>query len=83
MKDSDKKTDFLDRAENIRKLWISLYGVCGLLVVVDFFLPVKGHFGFDGFFGFYSLLGFVSCAVLILLSKVAGFVLKVPEDYYE
>ena len=56
---------------------------CGLLVLIDFFLPTEAHFGFDGFPGFYSLLGFFSCAVLILLSKVAGFFLKVPENYYE
>jgi len=83
VKDSKEKMDFFDRAGNIRKLWISLYGVCGLLVSVDFFLPAEAHFGLDGFWGFYSLLGFVSCAVLILLSKVAGFFLKAPENYYE
>lgn len=83
MKDSESKVDFFGRAENIKKLWISLYGVCGLMVLMDFVRPTEGHFGFDGFFGFYSLLGFVSCAVLILVSKVAGIFLKVPEDYYE
>jgi len=83
LKDSKTKTDFFDRAENIKKLWISLYGVCIVLVLVDFFIPPEAHFGFDGFVGFYSLLGFVSCAVLILLSKVAGFFLKVPENYYD
>jgi len=79
----DANKDFFDKAENIRKLWICLYGVCALLALADFLLPTKGHFGFDGFWGFYSILGFVSCAALILLSKVAGFLLKVPEDYYE
>lgn len=83
MEHSPSKTDFFDKTENIRKLWIALYGVCALLVLMDFLLPVQGHFGFDGFHGFYSLLGFVSCAVLILLSKVAGFFLKVPENYYD
>jgi hypothetical protein len=83
MKDSRSMGDFFEGAENIKRLWISLYGVCGLMVLIDFILPTEVHFGFDGFFGFYSLLGFVSCAVLILLSKVAGFFLKVPEDYYE
>lgn len=79
----ESQTDFFDKAENIRKLWIALYGVCALLALMDLFLPVQGHFGFDGFPGFYSLLGFVSCALLILLSKVAGFFLKVPENYYD
>jgi len=33
--------------------------------------------------GFYSILGFISCAVLILVSKVLGIFLKVEEDYYD
>jgi len=83
LKDSKTEINFFDRAENIKKLWIALCGVCIALVVVDFFVPPKAHFGFDGFIGFYSLLGFVSCAALILLSKLVGFFLKVPGDYYD
>jgi hypothetical protein len=83
VKDSTSNGDFLDRPETIRGLWIALCAVCGIMFLLDFFLPAKPYFGLDGFLGFYSLLGFVSCAVLILVSKVAGFFLKVPEDYYE
>ncbi len=60
-----------------------LYVVCGLTVVPDFFIEHEGHFGFDGFFGFYAVLGFVSCAILILISKLLGIFLKVEEDYYD
>ena len=77
-----KEFDYFDKPENIRKLWIMLYAVCGLLVVPDFFTHRHPHFGFDGFFGFYALLGFVTCAALILFSKVVGLVLKAREDYY-
>ncbi len=83
MKESEANVDYFDRPETIRRLWISLCGVCGLMFLLDFFLPAKPHFGLDGFLGFYSLLGFFSCAVLILVAKLAGFFLKVPEDYYE
>ncbi len=78
-----KEFDYFDKPENIRKLWIMLYAVCGLLVVPDFFTHRHPHFGFDGFFGFYALLGFVACAALILISKVLGLVLKAKEDYYD
>ena len=78
-----KEFDYFDKPENIKKLWIMLYVVCGLLVVPDFFIHRHPHFGFDGFFGFYALLGFVSCAALILFSKVVGLVLKAREDYYD
>jgi hypothetical protein len=75
--------DYFDKPENIKKLWIILYVICGLLVVPDFVLHRHPHFGFDGFFGFYAILGFVSCAILILFSKLVGLVLKVKENYYD
>ena len=78
-----KEFDYFDRPENIRKLWIVLYIICGLTIVPDFFTHRHAHFGFDYFFGFYALLGFVSCAVLILFSKLVGLMLKVKEDYYD
>jgi len=78
-----KEFDYFDRPENIKKLWIMLYAVCGLLVIPDFFTHRHTHFEFDGFFGFYALLGFISCAVLILFSKLVGLVLKAKEDYYD
>ena len=78
-----KEFDYFDRPENIRKLWIMLYVICGLLVVPDFFTHTHTYFGFDGFVGFYALLGFVSCAALILFSKLVALVLKEKEDYYD
>ena len=81
----DKKdSGYFDRQETIRKLWILLYAACGLTVIPDFFTHKEPHvFSFDDFFGFKALLGFVSCAVLILFSKVVGLILKAKEDYYD
>ena len=52
-----KEFDYFDKPENIRKLWIILYAVCGLLIIPDFFTHRHPHFGFDGFFGFYGFFG--------------------------
>jgi|Deesub1362B_J571_1020462.scaffolds.fasta_scaffold02922_2 hypothetical protein len=82
MKDK-KEFDYFDRPENIKRLWIALYVLCGLTVLPDFFLQREGHFAIDHYCGFYAFLGFVSCAALILFSKLVGFVLKVREDYYD
>ncbi len=79
----EKEFDFFDRPDNIRRLWIALYTVCGLLIVFDLLIARPPHFGFDGIFGFYALIGFVSCAALILFSKIVGLILKVREDYYD
>lgn len=78
-----KEFDYFDKPENIKRLWIALYAVCGLTVVPDFFTHRHAYFGIDGFLGFYALLGFASCAALILFSKLVGLLLKVKEDYYE
>ena len=78
-----KEFDYFDRAQVKRKLWILLWGVCGLTIIPDLFTHRHPHFGFDGFIGFYALFGFVTCAVLILLAKLIGRVLKVKEDYYD
>ena len=79
-----EKLYYLERPGTIRKLWILLCAACAVLVILDFFPPDRHpHFGFDGLFGFYPLLGFISCAVLILFSKLVGLFLKVEEDYYD
>lgn len=78
-----KEFDYFDKPENIRRLWILLYAVCALTVIPDFFTHREPHFGLDGFFGFYALLGFVSCAFLILFSKLVAIFLKAKEDYYD
>ena len=80
---SKKEFDYFDRPQVKRKLWILLWGVCGLTIIPDLFTHRHPHFGFDGFIGFYALFGFVACAVLILLAKLIGRVLKVNEDYYD
>jgi len=78
-----REFDYFDRPETKRKLWILLFVVCGLTIIPDFFTDRHAYFGFDGFIGFYALFGFVSCAILILVAKLIGKVLKVKEDYYD
>ena len=78
-----KEFDYFDKPAVKRRLWILLYVVCALSIVPDIFVDRHPHFGFDGFIGFYAILGFVSCAILILLSKLIGRILKVKEDYYD
>lgn len=80
---SKKELDYFDKPKNIRKLWIMLYAVCGLLVIPDFFTHRHAHFGITSFFSFYAVLGFISCSALILFSKIIGLILKVKEDYYD
>lgn len=61
-----------------------LYGVVGLLVVLDIFAPRHHpHFFWDYIPGFSSVFGFISCLILIFFSKGIGhaFLMK-RKDYY-
>ena len=47
-----KEFDFFDKPENIKKLWIMLYAICGLLIIPDLMTHRHAYFGFDSFFDF-------------------------------
>jgi uncharacterized membrane protein len=64
--------------------WI-MFGIMALLVVLDLLTPAKyDRFPWDGIGGFGALYGFVSCVLIILVSKALGYALLYrPEDYYD
>ena len=74
---------WLDRPENVRKVYLAVWGVCILLLAVELLLhkhtevPVEKWFGFHGFFGF------VACIGLVLTAKGLRRLVRRPEDYYE
>lgn len=73
---------WLVRPQTIRRLWIAFVAILAATVIAQFFIPVKGYFGPDGWFGFGAVFGFLSCLVMVLVARVLGFVLKRKEDYY-
>ncbi len=83
MSSQKKEFDWFDHDKNRKLLWKLLWGACALTLVAQLFVDVEPHFDFDGFFGFSALLGFGSCAVLIVFSKILGHWLKVREDFYD
>lgn len=79
-----KVFDWFDHPQNIRKLRIGFYIVLGLLVVPDFLIHKHTLFyPVEAWPGFYALFGFISCVVIIVVSKLLGFLLKRGEDYYD
>ncbi|MFQ5949596.1 MAG: hypothetical protein ACE5J1_02795 [Nitrospiria bacterium] len=62
-----------------------LYGILGLLMVLDWFAPRHhAHFFWDSIPGFSAVFGFIACLILIFFSKGIGhaFLMK-REDYYD
>ncbi|MBN2467482.1 MAG: hypothetical protein JXD19_04965 [Deltaproteobacteria bacterium] len=79
-----KEFEWFDKPENIWKL--KVYGLLTLLVTVAAELMGTGDstHQWDKIPGFYAMFGFISCVVLIVLSKFLGkWWLKKGEEYYD
>ena len=74
---------WLDRAQNVSKLYYALWAVGAVLVLADFVLHRHDELGFAETAGFYAAYGFVACVALVLTAKGLRRLLKRPEDYYE
>jgi hypothetical protein len=80
---SAEQQRWLDRPENVAKLFWGLVGVCALLGGLDLFLPRHTHFGFEGVPVFYGVFGFTAFFLIVLAGKQLRKVLKRREDYYD
>lgn len=74
--------------EALRAKWVkkAAYGVLGVLIAVDFFIPRPHeiHFFGDNVPGFWSAFGLAACVVIIVASKWIGHHgLMKDEDYYD
>lgn len=79
----DHKTYWLDRRDNVRKVYFGLW-IFGLAwLVPDFFLHKHEDVGFAAAIGFYAAYGFFACVALVLAAKGLRRILMRPEDYYE
>lgn len=77
------KLHWLVRPATIRGLWIGFIAVLVLLLLANFAIHPKGHFGIDGTFGFFAWFGFLSCVAMVIGSKVLGVFLKRKDSYYD
>jgi hypothetical protein len=78
-----KDDPWLVRPSTIRLLWVVFAVVLALTVLADLFIEAHPVFGIDGTFGFYAWYGFLSCVVLIFVSRGLGLFLKRRDDYYD
>ena len=78
-----EKTYWLDKKENVTKLYYALIGVCLALFLSDAIYHKHVEFPLEGWFGFYALFGFVGIVVLVLVAREMRKVLMRPEDYYD
>ncbi|MGF1639535.1 MAG: hypothetical protein ACFCUO_01150 [Rhodospirillales bacterium] len=78
----DRLKYLVDRRRILTRI---MFGVLAALVVLDLVTPAKyQRFPWDGIGGFGAVYGFVSCVLIIVVSKALGYLLLYRnEDYYD
>ncbi len=66
-----------------RKLWTAGAAVLAVTVLVELFVSLHPHFHSARLFAFHALYGFASCALMILLARFLGMLIKRRDDYYD
>lgn len=74
---------WLDQPANVTRLYRGLWGLGGILLLLDFVIHRHAEVGFDGLPTFYGLYGFFACVALVLVAKLLRRILMRPEDYYD
>ena len=77
------KTHWLDQPRNVKLLWRLFLGVLALTVIAEALISLHPHFAVESVFGFYAWFGFIACAVMIIVAKALGLLLRRPDTYYE
>lgn len=88
MSENNREADkhWLYRRENRTTLWTAQFAILALALVPEFFVDRHAHFDslhIDASWGFYAWFGFVSCALMVVVAKLLGFLLKRKDTYYD
>lgn len=79
-----KKGRVIDSPRVARVLRAAFYAVLAILLVLGFLVPGHPDFSWERLPGFFALYGFISCVVIIAVSKILGkLLLTRKEDYYD
>jgi hypothetical protein len=80
---ADTNQHWLLRPATLRRVWIGFIAVLAATVLVQFLVPVEGHFGIEASFGFNAWYGLGTCVLMIVGAKLLGALLKRRDDYYD
>ena len=79
-----KSQGVLDSPKNEKILKIAFYASLAILVLLEFVVDKHAYFPFEEIPGFYIVYGFLSCVVIVAVSKGLGKLwLQRGEDYYD
>jgi hypothetical protein len=78
-----EKRYWLDRPENVTKLYRGVWAIGIGLVLVELLIHRHEELAFANWWAFYALFGFFACVALVLTAKGLRRVVKRDEDYYD
>ena len=84
-----EKEPYVDKKENVQKLLKIFFASCVILFLLDFLFTAHiadkhAYHEWENWVGFYPVFGFVSCVVLVLISKyVLRPLVMRKEDHYD
>ena len=79
---SNEPQDFFDKPKNIQWILRIFYGLCVLLVLLDFFIHRHIETAIEKVPAFYAIYGFVACVILVLIATQMRKFLMRSEDYF-
>jgi len=77
-----KELNFLDSAENRKKVRKYFYIFLGILLAIDPFIHKHVELPWEGSPFFYAVYGYAACVSLIFIAKGLRLIVKRREDYY-
>jgi hypothetical protein len=76
------KNHWLDDPRNVKILWRGFLVLLTVVVAAELLITLHPHFAIEAVPGFHAVYGFLACAVMIIVAKLLGFLLKRPDTYY-
>ena len=89
MAEPQDKQAWLDRSENVTKLYRILIVVCVLLFLPDLMdlagvvYHKHGHYDVEGWVGFYAIFGFLAYSFIVLAGWIWRRIVMREEGYYD
>jgi hypothetical protein len=78
-----EKQHLFDKPRNVSLLIGTLYAICALLFILDFFLHRHVIHGWDSIIGFYAIFGFAAYVIIVQTAKLLRKLVERKEDYYD
>jgi hypothetical protein len=66
----------------MRRAWAAFLAVLAMTVIAEAFVEHEATFAVERIFGWNAIFGFLACAVLILVARAIGLLLKRRDDHY-